>query len=410
MVLALLAVATPAFAITVTVNGQAIGLNPAPIERAGRVFVPLRGVFENLGATVVYENGVINATAGSQTVSLTIGSRQATVDGQDQTLDVAPFIIGASTYVPLRFVSQALGATVDYDGSNQTVAVITNSAPAPAADPYPATTVSVDVPPPPIPVYEQPPCPQPNLIWTPGHWAWGPYGYYWVPGTWVAAPEPGYLWTPGYWSYAGANYGWHPGYWGIHIGFYGGINYGFGYFGHDYVGGRWEGNNFRYNTAVTNINKTVITNTYIDTTVVNNYNKNVEKVSYNGGPKGVHATPTPEERAAAQTKHIAATPEQKEHLANAAKDRDLLTTVNKGKPAAAAVERPYTAEHPAEHVEPVRDEDRAAAAVHLKKGSAQPEETTKLNPEFEKPRAAVKKPEAKPAPEKPKDKPEPKSS
>jgi hypothetical protein len=112
--------------VSVTVNGSGINLNPAPSERAGRVFVPLRGVFENLGASVVYASGVINATGRGHTVSLRIGSQQATVDGQQQTVDVAPFIVGASTYVPLRFVSQALGATVNYDGSNNLVAINTN--------------------------------------------------------------------------------------------------------------------------------------------------------------------------------------------------------------------------------------------------------------------------------------------
>jgi hypothetical protein len=112
--------------VSVTVNGQPANLNPPPTERAGRVFVPLRGVFEQLGATVVYANGTINATGRGHTVSLKIGSQQAIVDGQQQTVDVAPFIIGASTYVPLRFVSQALGASVNYDGANNIVAINTN--------------------------------------------------------------------------------------------------------------------------------------------------------------------------------------------------------------------------------------------------------------------------------------------
>ena len=73
-------------------------------------------MFENLGASVVYENGMINAQGRGNNVSLHIGSTQATVNGQPAALDVAPFIIGASTYVPLRFVSQALGASVNYDG------------------------------------------------------------------------------------------------------------------------------------------------------------------------------------------------------------------------------------------------------------------------------------------------------
>ena len=76
--------------------------------------------------SVVYQGGVINASGRGHNISLRIGSQQATVDGQQQNVDVAPFIIGASTYVPLRFVSQALGASVNYDGSNRVVAINTN--------------------------------------------------------------------------------------------------------------------------------------------------------------------------------------------------------------------------------------------------------------------------------------------
>jgi hypothetical protein len=117
--------------VSVTLNGAPLTLNPGPQERAGRVFVPLRGVFEELGASVVYENGTINAQGRNHAVSLHIGSTQATVDGQPQTLDVAPFIIGASTYVPLRFVSQALGANVNYDATNRIVALAEQNGPPP---------------------------------------------------------------------------------------------------------------------------------------------------------------------------------------------------------------------------------------------------------------------------------------
>jgi hypothetical protein len=98
-------------------------LSPPPMVRAGRVFVPLRGIFEQLGASVVYSDGTINAQGRGHSVSIHIGSTDATVDGQPQTLDVAPFIIGASTFVPLRFVSQALGAGVNYDNSRDLVAI-----------------------------------------------------------------------------------------------------------------------------------------------------------------------------------------------------------------------------------------------------------------------------------------------
>ncbi len=120
---AVLSASLPAWALSITVNGQTVPFNPPPIVQAGRVFVPLRGVFQSLGASVVYEGGVINATGNGRQISLRIGSTQATVDGQPSMVDVAPFIVGASTYVPLRFVSQALGAAVNYDSANQIVAL-----------------------------------------------------------------------------------------------------------------------------------------------------------------------------------------------------------------------------------------------------------------------------------------------
>ncbi|HEV7179145.1 MAG TPA: copper amine oxidase N-terminal domain-containing protein, partial [Candidatus Baltobacteraceae bacterium] len=88
-----LAALAPAFAasVSVIVNGQQVSFDQPPIERTGRVFVPLRGVFERLGASVVYGNGVINATGNGRNISLRIGSTQATVNGQSQNLDVAPF-------------------------------------------------------------------------------------------------------------------------------------------------------------------------------------------------------------------------------------------------------------------------------------------------------------------------------
>jgi len=137
--------------VSVTLNGTPVALNPAPQERAGRVFVPLRGVFERLGASVVYTDGTINAQGNNHSVSLHIGSTQATVDGQPQTLDVAPFIIGASTYVPLRFVSQALGANVNYDASNKIVALSENAGPPPQHD------GQQHGPPPQPPMEQQPP-------------------------------------------------------------------------------------------------------------------------------------------------------------------------------------------------------------------------------------------------------------
>src|SRR5438552_1995739 len=111
----------PAQSVSIVVNGSPVTFDQPPIERAGRVFVPLRGVFERLGASVVYANGDINAQGNGRSVHLHIGSTQAVVNGQAVSMDVAPFLVGARTLVPLRFVAQALGAAVNWNQSNNTV-------------------------------------------------------------------------------------------------------------------------------------------------------------------------------------------------------------------------------------------------------------------------------------------------
>jgi hypothetical protein len=129
--------------VTVVVNGETMNFSVPPIVRAGRVFVPLRGVFERLGASVVYANGQINATGNGRTISLNIGSTQATVNGNGETLDVAPFIMGATTFVPLRFISQALGAAVNWDNSTSTVTIAGGPPPQPPPAPHALRFVAV---------------------------------------------------------------------------------------------------------------------------------------------------------------------------------------------------------------------------------------------------------------------------
>jgi hypothetical protein len=142
IIAASLGAAASAQSVSVTLDGAPIGLNPPPITRDGRVFVPLRGVFEQLGASVVYANGAINAQGNGHAVQLHIGSNRATVDGNGQQLDVAPFLLGASTYVPLRFVSQALGAQVNYDAGSKVVALASGNAQNQAITPAPQRIVA----------------------------------------------------------------------------------------------------------------------------------------------------------------------------------------------------------------------------------------------------------------------------
>ncbi|HKT74941.1 MAG TPA: hypothetical protein VJQ47_18785 [Steroidobacteraceae bacterium] len=197
--------------------------------------------------------------------------------------------------------------------------------------------VSINVAPPPLPVYTQPPCPGVDYIWTPGYWAWADDDYYWVPGTWVLAPTPGLLWTPGYWGWSEGIYVWNAGYWAPHVGFYGGVAYGFGYTGVGFAGGYWHGNHYFYNRAVNNVTNIHVTNVY-NRTVVNNIT--VNHVSYNGGAGGIAARPTPAELSVAHDRHVAFTPVQREHEHMAVGNRELRASVNGGRPSIAATERP----------------------------------------------------------------------
>ena len=200
-----------------------------------------------------------------------------------------------------------------------------------------AVYLSVAIAPPLLPVYEQPLIPGPGYIWTPGYWAWGPDGFYWVPGTWVLAPYVGALWTPGYWAWTGGAYWWHPGYWGRHVGFYGGVNYGFGYTGYGYHGGRWNRGVFAYNRAVNNVTN-VRNVTVYNTTIVNNAPPT--RVSFNGGPNGVVARPTAQDRIAERDRHTPLLPAQTRHELAAHSNRALLASVNGGNPSLAATARP----------------------------------------------------------------------
>jgi len=196
----------------------------------------------------------------------------------------------------------------------------------------------ITIAPPPLPIYEQPICPEEGYIWTPGFWAYDSDvdDYYWVAGTWVPAPEVGFLWTPPYWAWGGDRYVFYEGYWGPLVGFYGGINYDFGYFGVGYEGGRWDNGRFFYNSAVNNVDVRMIHNVYKTSVQV----RTETRVSYNGGPGGLNARPTPQEEAAARERHLPPVPVQTQHMQQARSSPQQRASVNKGKPEIAATPKP----------------------------------------------------------------------
>jgi hypothetical protein len=254
--------------------------------------------------------------------------------------------------------------------------------------------IQADEAPPPLPEYGQPPIPAPGYYWTPGYWAWNNYDYYWVPGVWVEPPQPGLLWTPGFWAFAGGVYAFTPGYWGPHVGYYGGINYGFGYNGLGYQGGRWDSGRFFYNTTVNNIGTAHITNVYTQN-VVNN--TTINNTSFNGGPGGVVAKPTSEELLAAKEPRVRATALQTNQARAASMRSEQFVSTNRGKPAIAATAR--AGEFKGKGVIPARAAGQAAEATPPTGGVAP--EREERPPIVEKPAAPALPPSAPKVEEKP---------
>jgi hypothetical protein len=219
------------------------------------------------------------------------------------------------------------------------IAVPIASIPIDGASAQIAVGISVNFAPPPLPDYDQPPLPGPGYIWIPGYWAWDSsvQDYYWVPGVWVEPPQIGLLWTPPYWGWSDGAYLFHTGYWGPVCGYYGGVDYGYGYTGDGYYGGRWNNRVFVYNAAVTNIVNVNIVKVYRQNVVVNN----TSRASYNGGPGGLTVKPTSAQLAAAtHGPHIPPISAQLQNQQVAQKTPTLRFKANKGLPPVAAAVHP----------------------------------------------------------------------
>jgi hypothetical protein len=202
--------------------------------------------------------------------------------------------------------------------------------------------VSVNLAPPPIPIYDQPPLPAPGYLWTPGYWAWDGMDYYWVPGTWVEPPVSGMLWTPGYWGWDEGSYVWNAGYWAPEVGFYGGIDYGYGYGGSGYLGGYWHGGAFFYNRSVANFGRVNIVNVYNAPAP----HWGSSHVSFNGGQGGVRAEPTARDRIAMGARHVGLTTQQRDHSEHAQGMRELHASQNGGRPQILTTARAADFSHP----------------------------------------------------------------
>jgi peptidylprolyl isomerase len=127
--------------VSLVVNGQTIQCSQPPQIINGRTLVPLRDLDDALGAQTTWDANTQQVTVSTTVynIAMTIGSTTLTVNGQAQTMDVAPVIIGGRTFLPARYVAEALGYQVAWDATSQAV-VISNSSI--ESSPNPNTTQS----------------------------------------------------------------------------------------------------------------------------------------------------------------------------------------------------------------------------------------------------------------------------
>ena len=113
--------------ITVKYNNGVINFDQLPIIENGRTLVPLRAIFEKIGADVEWngDTQTVTATKGDISISLTINSTTAIKNGQNIALDVPAKIVSGRTLVPVRFVSDCFGVNVEWEGATQTVILTT---------------------------------------------------------------------------------------------------------------------------------------------------------------------------------------------------------------------------------------------------------------------------------------------
>jgi len=131
--------------ITVTLDGEVLAFDVPPQLINNRTMVPLRVIFEAMGASVEWDGSTktVTGTKGGTVVVLTIGSTSPTINGQVVTIDQPGVIIDNRTLAPLRFVAEAFGGTVVWDGNSQIAAITSGSTaatPTPKEKPEPTTT------------------------------------------------------------------------------------------------------------------------------------------------------------------------------------------------------------------------------------------------------------------------------
>jgi hypothetical protein len=111
--------------ITVSLNGTVIEFDQAPIIEDGRTLVPMRKIFEAMGATVEWDGATqtVTGTKGDTVIIMRIGDTILTKNGVQTRLDVPPKIVNSRTLVPVRAVAESFNCAVDWDGGSQRVSI-----------------------------------------------------------------------------------------------------------------------------------------------------------------------------------------------------------------------------------------------------------------------------------------------
>lgn len=112
--------------IKATLNGKNIAFDQAPVNINGRVLVPMRAIFEAMGAEITWDpkTKTVTGTKGDKVIILTVGNATARINGQDKALDVPATIINSRTMVPIRLIGESLNADVDWVSATKTVTIV----------------------------------------------------------------------------------------------------------------------------------------------------------------------------------------------------------------------------------------------------------------------------------------------
>ncbi|QHW33265.1 trypsin-like serine protease [Paenibacillus rhizovicinus] len=124
------AVSAQTTAISVTIDGSKLALNPSPVSQKGTTLVPMRSIFQALHSSVTWEANTktIFAVKSSTRISLQIGSKSAIINGKAIALTAAPQQMNGATMVPLRFIAEALGAEVEYNAAQRIIRITSSEA------------------------------------------------------------------------------------------------------------------------------------------------------------------------------------------------------------------------------------------------------------------------------------------